>query len=79
MSTTIESGALWRKSSHSGGNGACVEIAVPAAGAVAVRDSKDPHGPQLRFSAEAWNAFAAAAGAGAFGPGAFGPAGLGTA
>jgi hypothetical protein len=34
---------------------------------VAVRDSKDPLGPQLRFSTEAWNAFASAAAAGAFG------------
>lgn len=79
MSTTIESGAVWRKSSHSGGNGACVEIATPAAGTVAVRDSKDPHGPRLRFSAEAWNAFAAAAGAGTFGPAGSGAAELGAA
>ncbi|MFD0272862.1 DUF397 domain-containing protein [Kitasatospora sp. NPDC127111] len=67
MSTTIENGTVWRKSSHSGGNGACVEIATPARGAVAVRDSKDPQGPQLHFSADAWKSFAEAAGAGAFG------------
>ncbi|MFF2040042.1 DUF397 domain-containing protein [Kitasatospora sp. NPDC058170] len=67
MSTTFENGTVWRKSSHSGGNGACVEITAPDAGAVAVRDSKDPQGPRLHFSSEAWNAFAAAAGAGAFG------------
>ncbi|MFJ6774148.1 DUF397 domain-containing protein, partial [Kitasatospora sp. NPDC091257] len=30
-------------------------------------DSKDPRGPQLRFSADAWNAFASAVGDGAFG------------
>ncbi|MEV4558594.1 DUF397 domain-containing protein [Kitasatospora sp. NPDC049285] len=66
MSKSTENLA-WRKSSYSGGNGACVEIAVPAAGAIAVRDSKDPQGPQLRFSDQAWAAFAAAAGAGAFG------------
>ncbi|MFD8596460.1 DUF397 domain-containing protein [Kitasatospora sp. NPDC059646] len=57
----------WRKSSYSGGNGACVEIAVPGSASIAVRDSKDPQGPQLRFSRESWAAFAAAAGAGAFG------------
>ncbi|RKE20733.1 DUF397 domain-containing protein [Streptomyces sp. TLI_171] len=57
----------WRKSSYSGGNGACVEIAVPSAASIAVRDSKDPQGPQLRFSNEAWAAFAAAAATGAFG------------
>ncbi|MFE6866996.1 DUF397 domain-containing protein [Kitasatospora sp. NPDC057692] len=67
MSTTFENGTSWRKSSHSGGNGACVEIRVPAADLVAVRDSKDPQGPQLRFSAEAWNTFATDAGAGVFG------------
>jgi hypothetical protein len=67
MSTPSEYGTPWRKSSHSGGQGACVEIAGPAAGAVAVRDSKDPLGPQLFFSTEAWNAFASAAAAGAFG------------
>ncbi|MFE6053379.1 DUF397 domain-containing protein [Kitasatospora sp. NPDC056446] len=67
MITPSEHGTRWRKSTHSGGQGACVEIAVPDAGEVAVRDSKDPRGPQLRFSTEAWNAFAAAAAAGGFG------------
>ncbi|MGA5818429.1 DUF397 domain-containing protein [Kitasatospora sp. NPDC094028] len=66
MSTSPEHGTRWRKSSHSGGQGACVEIAGPTAGAVAVRDSKDPEGPQLRFSADAWRAFAAAAATGLF-------------
>jgi hypothetical protein len=39
----------WRKSSHSGGNGGnCIEVAsLP--GVVAVRDSKDPHGPQVHI------------------------------
>ncbi|MFB4308032.1 DUF397 domain-containing protein [Actinomadura sp. GTD37] len=37
----------WRKSSHSGGNGGeCVEVADNA-GAIGIRDSKDPHGPKL--------------------------------
>ncbi|MER6814782.1 DUF397 domain-containing protein [Spirillospora sp. NPDC000708] len=40
-------GLSWRKSGHSGENGGdCVEMA-DAAGAVAVRDSKDPDGPVL--------------------------------
>ena len=48
--------ALWRKGSRSSGNGACVEIAdLPSA--VAVRDSKDPAGPKLTFSRQAWSAF----------------------
>ncbi|MUN42288.1 DUF397 domain-containing protein [Actinomadura litoris] len=39
--------ATWRKSSHSGGTGGeCVEMAS-APGLVAIRDSKDPHGPKL--------------------------------
>ncbi|MER6299895.1 DUF397 domain-containing protein [Kitasatospora sp. NPDC001539] len=67
MSNPSEHGTPWRKSSYSGGQGACVEIAGPDAGAVAVRDSKDPLGPQLHFSTEAWNAFASATAAGAFG------------
>lgn len=47
----------WRKSSYSGSNGGnCIEVA--AASAVAVRDSKDPGGPELAFPAVAWTAFA---------------------
>lgn len=39
--------AKWRKSTHSGPNGGeCVELAG-VAGAVAVRDSKNPDGPVL--------------------------------
>jgi len=48
--------AQWRKSSYSGANGACVEVAhLPEA--VAVRDSKDPTGPKLIFTPQAWAAF----------------------
>ncbi len=39
------SSAQWRKSSYSSGGGnQCVEVAT-LPGVVAVRDSKDPHGP----------------------------------
>jgi hypothetical protein len=47
----------WRTSSYSGSNGGnCIEVAA-AARAVAVRDSKDPGGPQLAFEAATWTAF----------------------
>jgi hypothetical protein len=46
----------WHKSSHSSANGQCVEVA-PVAGAVAVRDSKNPAGPGLVFTRPAWVAF----------------------
>lgn len=49
--------AEWRKSSHSGDEGACVEMAVIPR-TVAIRDSKDPDGPVLLFSRAAWGAFA---------------------
>jgi hypothetical protein len=47
----------WFKSSRSSGNGACVEVAFVATGAVAMRDSKDPKGPVLRFPAAVWREF----------------------
>jgi hypothetical protein len=55
------SGAAWRKSSYSNGDGGnCIEVADGFAGVVPVRDSKDPQGPALAFSADAWAAFVGA-------------------
>ena len=47
----------WLKSSYSGaGNTECVEAAFLPDG-TAVRDSKDPDGPILRFPGGAWGTF----------------------
>jgi uncharacterized protein DUF397 len=51
-------GRTWHKSSYSGSNGGnCLEISA-APGAVAVRDSNDPHGPVLTFGSADWQQFA---------------------
>ncbi|MBE1486813.1 DUF397 domain-containing protein [Plantactinospora soyae] len=52
------SGASWRKSTRSGGNGgACLEVADNLSDVVGVRDSKDPGGPVLTFDTQAWRSF----------------------
>lgn len=59
--------AVWRKSSYSGGQGGdCVEVADGVPGLVPVRDSKDPSGPALAFTASSWSAFLADVKAGRF-------------
>ncbi|MFB7114104.1 DUF397 domain-containing protein [Streptomyces sp. NPDC056291] len=48
----------WMKSSYSGGNGDCIEVArgaIPAA--LPVRDSKRPAGPAVVFGDTAWGGF----------------------
>jgi hypothetical protein len=48
----------WRKSSYSGnGGGNCVEVATNMHGVVAVRDSKDQHGPVMTVSRDEWASF----------------------
>ncbi|KJS55400.1 hypothetical protein VM98_13245 [Streptomyces rubellomurinus subsp. indigoferus] len=59
--------ASWFKSSHSSNGGSCVEVSADFPGVAPVRDSKDPEGPALIFSVEAWRAFVAATVAGDFG------------
>jgi len=49
--------AEWRKSQRSNSQGACVEIARIGAGTVAMRNSRDPHGPALICHRDAIVAF----------------------
>lgn len=68
MSETLNGEALkWRKASTSTGNGQCVELAeMPQGRGIAVRDSKDPHGPVLSFTRGELAAFLDGAKAGEF-------------
>ncbi|WP_067532985.1 DUF397 domain-containing protein [Nocardia crassostreae] len=59
-------GATWFKSSRSGGGKECVEVAFLSSGHVGVRDSKNPDGPALAFTASEWNAFTASVDSGEF-------------
>jgi Domain of unknown function (DUF397) len=52
--------AKWRKSSFSGANNNCVEIADNLPGIVAIRDSKNPDSPALTVTPAHWAAFTAA-------------------
>lgn len=55
------SGADWFKSSYSNDHGGnCVEGAQLPGGTVAVRDSKNPHGPAFILTGAAWTAFVGA-------------------
>ncbi|MFI1866755.1 DUF397 domain-containing protein [Streptomyces jumonjinensis] len=58
--TPVMPGDTWFKSSYSGaGTSECIEAAL-FDGGTAVRDSKDPRGSRLVFSAGAWAGFVAA-------------------
>lgn len=61
METTNQPDVLtWRKASRSSAQGQnCVEVADLPDGGRAVRDSKHPGGPVLRFTPGEWTAFVA--------------------
>ncbi|MDH6578554.1 DUF397 domain-containing protein [Kitasatospora sp. MAP5-34] len=67
MNTVDLSGVTWFKSSHSQNGGACIEVAPGLPGVVPVRDSKDPQGGALVFSADAFAAFVSSVRSGEFG------------
>ncbi|MER7405519.1 DUF397 domain-containing protein [Streptomyces sp. NPDC000070] len=61
--TTLNAAMLsgWRKSSHSDSNaGDCLEVLDDHPSGVPVRDSKNPHGPALVFTAPGWASFVTA-------------------
>ena len=64
---TDQESLVWRKSKRSSAQGNdCVEVAELGDGGRLVRDSKDPDGPRLQFTASEWQAFIAGVKAGEF-------------
>ncbi|MFJ2111391.1 DUF397 domain-containing protein [Streptomyces sp. NPDC087850] len=49
--------ASWRKSSYSGDQGNCVEVADGLPGLTPIRDSKTPGSPALLFTNNSWTTF----------------------
>jgi hypothetical protein len=47
----------FRKSSYSGPESNCVEVAATTTGGRAIRDSKNPHGPLLHIGPNGWHTF----------------------
>jgi hypothetical protein len=51
------SGLVWQKSRRSNPSGNCVEMAELPDGGIAIRNSRDPHGPVLVYSRAEIEAF----------------------
>ncbi|ATL66269.1 DUF397 domain-containing protein [Nocardia terpenica] len=60
------SGATWFKSTKSGPDRDCVEVAYLDGDLTGVRDSKNPTGPALIFAPGEWDAFTAGVTGGEF-------------
>ncbi|HTJ71618.1 MAG TPA: DUF397 domain-containing protein [Actinospica sp.] len=56
----------WRKSTFSGNQGNCVEVADLPDGGIAVRHSKAPAGPVIEYTEAEWEAFLKGVRAGEF-------------
>lgn len=68
MNSSDLTGALWRKSSRSNGQGNCVEVTFLDHGRVAMRDSKEgSDGAALVFARSEWRAFSGALAGSEFG------------
>jgi hypothetical protein len=61
MSATALPNVTWQKSRRSNPSGNCVELAGLPDGGVAVRNSRDPDGPALIYTADEIAAFIAGA------------------
>ncbi|MGH3677418.1 MAG: DUF397 domain-containing protein [Mycobacterium sp.] len=57
MATANVGEPRWRKSSYSGNNGQCVELAILSDGMTAIRDSKNPNGGIVLLTGAEWTAF----------------------
>ncbi|HEU4543286.1 MAG TPA: DUF397 domain-containing protein [Jiangellaceae bacterium] len=57
MSADELADVTWHKSSFSNPNGNCVELAELPGGGIAVRNSRDPHGPALVYTLAEISAF----------------------
>ncbi|MBK1784820.1 DUF397 domain-containing protein [Prauserella cavernicola] len=66
ISSELLTDAAWRKSKYSGAMGNCVEVAHLTGGQIAMRNSRDPHGPALIYTRAEIEAFLSGAKDGEF-------------
>lgn len=68
MMNSAQPALVWKKANACAGTANCVEVAALPDSGFAVRDSKNPQGPDLRFSTSAWTEFLSGVRAGEFAP-----------